>query len=801
MGKKIKKAAVIGAGTMGGGIAAHLANAGLTVYLLDIVPQQLTDEDKAEGLGMDDPRFRNRYSLKAIERIIDAKPPHLYSKRYIDLIIPGNIEDNISLVSEADWIIEAVVEDLEIKKSLFRKIGAFWKKGTIISTNTSGISIESIASEFSDDMKEYFLGTHFFNPPRYMKLLEIIPSSKTRKDVLSSIVDFAERYLGKGVVIAKDTPNFIANRIGIFSFMLTVKLMIEEGFSIEEVDLLTGDIIGRPRTATFRTADMVGLDIIINVAENLYNNALNDERRDIFKVDDFMRKMKEQGLLGEKTGAGFYRRERKDGERETFFLDYKTFQYQPVKKPVFASIELARNIEDPGKRIRKICSGTDRASNFIWKVISETIIYAASRIPEIADSPTDIDKAMRWGFGWKLGPFEILDSLNVRDFVSRIEREGRQIPAFIERIVERDLDTIYKYEDGRRYFFNLKDDAYREETTHPRHIILSSIKRSKGTIRSNPGASLIDIGDGIACLEFHSKANVIGVDTIQMLKESLRIVSEDFDALIIGNQGEQFSAGANLMLILLEAEDGNWDEIERMVKEFQQLNMSIKYFEKPVISAIFGMTLGGGCEIALSSSRIQAVSETYMGLVEVAVGLVPAGGGIKELLIRNIEHLPDDPSVDLLPFVRNAFECIARAKVSSSADEARELRFLREHDSITHNLDFLLYDAKQTALSLVSAGYRPPFKKMIRVGGEELYSAIKAYLYLLKEGGFISQHDYLIGSKIAFVISGGRITAASLVTEEYILDLEREVFLSLCGEKKTQERIRHMLRTGKPLRN
>ncbi len=801
MGKKIRKVVVIGAGTMGGGIAAHLANAGLTVYLLDIVPPDLTDDDRVRGISKDDPRFRNRFSLNALERILNAKPPLLFTRKNINCIIPGNLEDNISVVSDADWVIEAVVEDLQIKRSVFEKIGKFWKKGIIFSTNTSGISIEKIAEGFQDEMKEYFLGTHFFNPPRYMKLLEIIPTSKTRRDVLLAIVDFAERYLGKGIVIAKDTPNFIANRIGIFSFMYIVKLMMEEGLSIEEVDLLTGEIIGRPRSATFRTADMVGLDIIVNVAENLYNNAKDDEMREIFRIPEFIKRMKEQHLLGEKTGSGFYKRELKGEERRILFLDYNTLQYQPVKNPVFTSIELARNIEDVGKRLRRICSGSDRVSNFIWKVISEVILYAASRIPEIADNITDIDRAIRWGFGWKLGPFEILDSLNVKDFVERIKSEGRRIPPIIEKIAEKNYESIYKLERGKRYFFDLKDDSYREESVNPRIIILSSIKGSGGVIKSNPGASLIDIGDGVACLEFHSKANAIGIDTIQMAKEALKIVSENFDALVIGNKGEQFSAGANLMLILLEAEDENWDEIERMVREFQQLNMAIKYFEKPVVSAIFGMTLGGGCEIALSSSRVQAASETYMGLVEVGVGLIPAGGGIKELLIRNTEELPDDPSIDLLPFVRNAFECIARAKISSSAEEARELKLLRKIDSITYNQDFLIHDAKQTALYLVSTGYKPPLKKGIRVGGEDIYSAFKTYLYLIKEGGYISEYDYFIGNKIAFIISGGRLPRGSSVTEEYLLDLEREAFLSLCGERKTQDRIRHMLKTGKPLRN
>jgi len=793
----IRKAVVLGAGTMGSAIAAHLANAGVPVVLLDIVPGELTEEEQRRGLTLQSPEVRNRLATQAIARLQKAQPPAFFSPERAGLITVGNLEDHLDAVSDADWVVEAVIEVLPVKQQLMERVERFWRPGTMVSTNTSGLPVHRIVEDRSLEFRRHFLGTHFFNPPRYMRLLEIIPTSDTDPEIVARMSRVGEFLLGKGIVYAKDRPNFIANRIGTYSFLLAVKLMLEQGLTIEEVDELTGPAIGRPRTGTFRLLDLVGLDIALHVAENAYRNLPEDEEREIYRIPEFLRLMAERGWLGEKTGGGFYRRV--DGEIYT--LDYTTMEYRPRRRASFPSVEAARNIEDAGKRIRQLIFAEDRAGRYLWPLLSGVLVYTARRIPEITDEIVNIDRAMRWGFGWDLGPFELWDALGVRDVAQRLEREGRELPPLVQAVLRTKEGTFYRKMEGIREYFDLGVQGYRPEVRSPQVIVLSSLREEGKVVASNPGASLIDLGDGVACLEFHTKMNTIGEDIIRMLHQSLEEVRKHFDGLVIGNQGRDFSVGANLMLLLLEAQEGNWEDLDLAVRQFQRAGMAIKYFDRPVVAAPFGRTLAGGCEICLAAPRIQAAAETYMGLVEVGVGLIPAGGGTKEMVLRSQERVPEGATVDLLPLLRGAFETIAMAKVSTSAEDARRLGFLRPTDGISMNPDHLLYDAKQAVLEMVRSGYRPPLPRKIRVVGERGRAAILSYLYNMRVGEYITPYEEHIGRKLAYVMTGGDVPENALVTEDYLLDLEREAFLSLLGEPKTQERIRHMLQTGKPLRN
>lgn len=800
MNLRIRKAAVLGAGVMGSAIAAHLANVGIPTFLLDMVPLQLTDEEKKKGLTFENPEVRNRFSFLGKKRAQESRPASFYLKEDAELITIGNFEDHLSWVSEADWVIEAIIEDLETKRALLKRLLPFLREGTMISSNTSGISIRKMVDGFPKDFEERFLGTHFFNPPRYMKLLEIIPSPSIKKEILERIAQVGERILGKGIVFAKDTPNFIANRIGAFASAITIRTMIEEGYKIEEVDQITGPAMGRPKQATFRLADLVGLDVIAMVSKNLYET-LPEGEREYFVSAPFIQTMIQNQWLGDKTKQGFYKKIKKEGQEEILVFDYEKLDYRPQIKVTFPSIEMGKNIENVGERIKALITSPDRAGQFAWKVLKKILIYSAEKIPEISDDIVNVDRAMRWGYNWELGPFEQWDALGVESSVRRMEKEGERIPPLVESLLRKGYASFYEKKEGQLFYFDLHKAQYQQIEEKPQIILLPSLKERKKTILSNPGASLIDLGDGVACLEFHSKMNTIGADTIQMMKEALKVVDEKFEGLIIGNQGENFSAGANLMLILFEIQDENWDELEASVKAFQDTLMAIKYFEKPVVAAPFGLTLAGGCEICLAAPRMRASAETYMGLVEVGVGLVPAGGGTKEMLLRSIEVIPPGVEVDYLPFVRRAFETVAMAKVSTSAKEAQQLGYMRMTDQITVNRDYLLHDAKQTVLHLVQEGYRPPRPKMIKVMGERGYALLQMGLFYMKEGGYISEYDQHIARKIAYIMTGGNLPDGTEVTEQHLLDLEREAFLSLCGEPKTQERIEYMLKRGKPLRN
>jgi 3-hydroxyacyl-CoA dehydrogenase len=803
MKQKIRKAAVLGAGVMGSAIAAHLANVGIPSFLLDIVPPEMTEAEKKKGLTPESPEVRNRFAVLGKKRIQESKPASLYLKEDAELISVGNFEDHLSWVAQADWIIEAVIEDLDTKRALFKKLVPFLKEGTVISSNTSGISIQKMCEGFSRDFEERFLGTHFFNPPRYMKLLEVIPVPATSKSVVERMADVGERIVGKGVVYAKDTPNFIANRVGVFSAAVTMRTMIEDGYRIEEVDQITGHAIGRPKMGTFKLGDLVGLDVMAHVSKNLYENLPAGKERDQFAASSFIERMIKNQWLGQKTKQGFYKKVKGDGKEETLVLDYEKFEYRPQQKVNLPSLEMAKNIEDVRERVKSFVMSPDRGGQFAWKILKKTLLYSAEKIPEISDDIINIDRAMKWGFNWELGPFELWDAMGLKSSVKRMEQEGETIPPLVEGLLSKGYSSFYEKKDGHVSYFDVAAGQYQAVEEKSEIILLPSLKDRNQTILSNPGASLVDLGDGVACLEFHSKMNTIGADTIQMMRDALRVVEEKFEGLVIGNQSENFSAGANLMLMLFEIQDENWDDIEASVKAFQDTLIAIKYYEKPVVAAPFGLTLAGGCEICLACAKMRAAAETYMGLVEIGVGLIPAGGGTKEMLLRCTEGIPSSVvDVDLLPFVRKAFETVAMAKVATSAKEAQELGYMRPTDKITINRDYLIYNAKKTVLELVAEGYRPPRpKRNIKVMGEKGYALLQMGLFYMREGGYISQYDEHVAKKVAYVMSGGNLPDGTEVTEQYILDLEREAFMSLCGETKTQERMQYTLKTGKPLRN
>jgi 3-hydroxyacyl-CoA dehydrogenase len=802
MAFQIKQAAVLGAGVMGSAIAAHLANAGVPSVLLDIVPLELSEEDRRKGLTKDSPPFRNRLAARGVDTALKASPPSFFSARDARLITVGNVEDHLGRIAEADWIVEAVAERLDVKQGLLAKVESHRKPGTLVSSNTSGIPIRALAEGRSQEFRQHFLGTHFFNPPRYMKLLELIPGPETLPEVMQTMAAFGERTLGKGIVLAKDTPNFIANRIGTFGLFAAMRIMIEGDYSVEEVDRLTGPAIGRPKTAMLRTADLVGLDTIAHIATNIAQRLPDDTERTAYAVPPVVQDLVKRGWLGEKAGQGFYKRVKGKEGSEIFALDYQTMEYRPQRKASFPSLDATQAIDDPSERLRALAYADDRAGRFVWQVLRDTLLYAAARVPEIADGIVSVDQAMRWGFGWELGPFEVWDVLGVEQAAKRIEREGKPLPPLVVKLLGSGDVSFYRKEAGRRYAFDPATGKQIEIRERPEIILLSALRDRERVVAKNPGASLIDLGDGVACLEFHSKSNAIGPDIVQMMRTSLEVCRERFDALVIGNQGKHFCVGANLMALLFEAQDEGWDEIDFMVRAFQSAAMAIKLFDKPVVAAPFAMTLGGGCEVCLHTAKIRAAAETYIGLPEVGVGLIPAGGGCKEMLIRCLEGIPQEVEVDLFPFFRHAFETIAFGKVSTSAKDAQRLGYLRPTDPVTMNQDRLLYEAKQAALAMVADGFtaaRP--REDIKVIGERGIAAVETQLYNMRSGGYITDHDELIARKLAGVLAGGKVTPGTAVTEQYLLDLERESFLSLCGERKSQERMQHMLRTGKPLRN
>jgi len=807
MRRRIEKAAVIGAGTMGARIAAHLANAGIPCYLLDIVPPELNADEKRKGLTLENPAVRNRIVLAGLEAAKKSRPAAFFTPETARLVTPGNLDDNIAWCGEVDWIIEAVAENLEIKRKLFERVESVRKPGTIVTSNTSGLPIHLIAEGRSEDFQKHWAGTHFFNPPRYMKLVELIPGPKTLPEVLAALDEICDVRLGKGVVVAKDTPNFIANRIGTFSILNALRVMQTLEMTVEEVDACTGPAIGWPNSATFRTLDIVGLDVLVHVIRNLYETAPNDESRDLFRVPPLMEEMMRRGWLGEKTGSGFYKRVKGAGEAEILTLDWQKMEYRPRQKARFGSIEAGKSIEDTRERVPMLIgpaldgTGGDKASQFLWASMSAMCLYAARRVPEISDRVIEVDRAMRWGFGWELGPFEMWDAAGFERVTKALEREGKQLPPLAAKVLASPKKSFYETEKGRTRYFDLASGAMKALEEPAGVIVLKSLKDRTPVVQENSGASLIDLGDGVLCCEFHAKMNAIGGDTIAMLQAGVARLATEFEAMVVANQEPNFSAGANLMLLLMMAQEGEWDDVHLAVRQFQRVNMAIKYAPRPVVSAPHGMSLGGGCEIPLHSAKIHAAAETYMGLVEVGVGLIPGGGGTKEMLIRANERAASDDDLDLMHALRPIFQNTATAKVSTSGEEARSLGFLRPSDQIAMNRDRHIADAKETALALVRAGYHPPAPAEIRVLGEEFFAAAKLAVHMMIRGEYATEYDGVVARKLAYIMAGGSITAAQTVPEQYVLDLEREAFVSLCGERKTQERIAHTLKTGKPLRN
>ncbi|HTU32464.1 MAG TPA: 3-hydroxyacyl-CoA dehydrogenase NAD-binding domain-containing protein [Candidatus Acidoferrum sp.] len=807
MKRRLEKVAVLGAGTMGARIAAHLANAGFPCYLLDIAPRELTSEETRKGLTLESQPVRNRIVLSGLEGARRSRPAAFFTPETAHLITPGNLDDNLAWCGEVDWIIEAVAENLEIKRRLFERVEAVRKPGTVVTTNTSGLPIHLIAEGRSSDFQEHWAGTHFFNPPRYMKLVELIPGPKTRPEVMETLADFCDLRLGKGVVVAKDTPNFIANRIGTFSMLNVLRQMQALDMTVEEVDACTGPAIGQPKSATFRTADIVGLDVFVHVVRNIYENVPGDESREMYRIPPLVEEMMKRGLLGEKNGAGFYKRVKKGGESEILALDWHTMEYRPRQKAKFGSIEAGKAIDDTRQRLQMLVApalegkGGDKANQLLWSSLSETCLYAARRLPEIAHCILDIDRAMRWGFAWELGPFEVWDVIGVERMATALGREGKSIPAAVEKVLGSPNKSFYDTEKGRTSYFDFATSSLKPIEERAGMIILKSLKERTSVVQENSGASLIDLGDGVVCCEFHSKMNAIGADIVGVIQAGVNRLGSEFDAMVIANQAPNFSVGANLMLLLIAAQEGEWDDIHLAVRQFQRCNMAIKYAPGPVVVAPQGMALGGGCEISLHGSRIHAAAETYMGLVEAGVGLIPGGGGTKEMLIRANERAAGSEELDLFHALKPAFETIAMAKVSTSGEEARSLGFLRRADLISMNRDRQVADAKETALAMVRAGYRPPTPAEIRVLGEEFLAPAKLAIHMMVRGEYASEHDAVVARKLAYILAGGNVTAPQAVSEQYVLDLEREAFASLCGERKTQERIAHTLKTGKPLRN
>src|SRR5258705_4567947 len=745
---RIEKAAVLGAGTMGAQIAAQLGNAGVPTILLDIAPRELLPEEQTKGLTLESKQVCDRIAQAGFDAAKKAKPAAFFTPENASLVSVGNFEDDLGKLKDVDLIIEAVVESLEIKRSLYEKLEQYRKPGSIIGSNTSGIPIKQLAEGRSDDFKAHFLGVHFFNPPRYLHLVEIIRTEWTKPEVSCFLYGFLDQRLGKGVVPAKDRPNFIANRIGTFGSMVTIKTMLDDGYSIEEIDKITGQAVGRPKSATFRTLDLVGLDVGGHVIKNLYEALPEDEEREVFKAPEFLGAMVAKGILGNKTKGGFYRRQTgESGKKEIWTIDHATLDYRPAQKVSLPALDMAKNIEDLPERIKALVWGKDRVGAFLWKTISRTFRYTANRIPEIADTIVEIDRAMRWGYNWELGIFETWDAIGVEKSVARMKEDGLTIPANVQKLLDAGAKSFYKKENGQQSYFDFASGEYVSLSDQPGVIILKSVKDRTGVIKKNSGASLIDIGDGVACLEFHSKMNAIGGDTLQMLKFALGEVEKNFVGLVVGNQGTNFCVGANIMLMLMEAQEENWEELDMMVRVFQNATMSLRYSAKPVVVAPFQMVFGGGCEMVLHGDRVRAAGETYIVLIAVGVGIIPAGGGTKEMLVRALDSIPkgvDD--ADPFPFVKRAFETIALAKVATSAEEARSMGFLSVDDTISMNVDRLIADAKKEGLALAASGYVAPKQRTeVLALGVPALSTLKLGIHQMKRAGYISVQHSAIG--------------------------------------------------------
>lgn len=794
--RQINRVAVLGAGVMGATIAAHLANAGLEILLLDMVPRELEKQEEARGLTLESPEVRNRFARNGLNGLMKMKPAPLYLKEYASQIEVGNFEDDLGKLDDCDWVIEVVVEHMPIKLELLEKIAPCLAKGAILSTNTSGLSVNEMAMVLPNEVRRNFFATHFFNPPRYMRLMEMVPCEETDPEVMQAMADFIAARLGKGIVLSKDTTNFIANRIGTYAIFKGIQHMMELGMTVEEVDAVAGPATARPKSAAFRTADLVGLDTLAHVGMNSYDLLPDDEERSVFIPPDFIKKMIDRGLLGNKTGQGFYKKETVDGQKQIYYFDYTTGEYSPLSKPKFPSVQMVKQVDDPRQKVKMVVGAADKGAEFAWKSIRDTLIYACNRIPEIADDIINVDNAMRWGFNWEIGPFEMFDAIGVQAFIERAEKDGVQVP---DRL--RSVESFYRYaEDGTKEYYDLLKGAYAKAPVKEGQIQLEILKKAGRTVEKNASCSIIDLGDGVFGFEFHSKMNAISGDILAMTHKAIKRAEDEGVGLVIGNQGANFSVGANLMLMAVALAEGAYDDINMLLRAFQKATMAVKYAKVPVVAAPFGMTLGGGAEFCLHADAINASAETYMGLVEIGVGLLPGGGGTKEMSLRAIE-LAKAYHTDVQPFIIKNFEQIAMARVSTGAAELFDMGYMRIGDSITMDMDRLIGDAKQKVLAL-AVNYRPKTPvENLPAPGRGIAAAIKSQLWNMQQGRFITEYEAQMGTIIAQVMCGGDVNPGTLISEEYLLQLERESFMRLCGNKQTAERIQHMLKTGKPLRN
>ena len=791
MAEHVRSAAVLGAGVMGTGIATHLAGAGIETHLLDIVPPNL------EGEAKTNPAARNGFATGALQKALKAKPAPMFDPDLVHLIRPGNFEDDLGRLANVDLVIEAVVERLDIKQSLLSRVAEVLNPTALLASNTSGLSIAAMAEALPEAVRQRFIVMHFFNPVRYMHLLEIVRGPHTTDETTARATAIG-RFLGKGVVFGKDTPNFIGNRVGTYGMMKAFALMEEMGLSIEAVDKIAGTPMGRPKSAAFQTADIVGLDTFVHVANNCYENLVDDPEREVFKIPDWVLALVKDGRLGRKSGAGFYKKVGK----EIHVLDRKTGEYRPQEKVRFDSIGSTKGKDDPRERIKLMVSGDDQASKFAWKALAHGLTYAAARIPEIADDIVQIDRAMRWGYNWDVGPFEAWDAIGVPESVERMTAEGISVPQNVQSMLSSGRTSFYDGPKSERTYFDVGAAAAKPLPTDSKEISLAALKeKSTNVVKSNLGASLIDLGDGVLGLEVHTKMNTIDDDVTKMLNEAVVEAEKNFEALVIGNQGAHFSVGANVMMVFMAAQAKQWDQIDNGIKMLQDSLQGLRYAKVPVVAAPFQFAFGGGCEIAMAADACQASAETYMGLVEVGVGLVPAGGGCLRMVERWTGPAQNVSDVDLLPFIAPPSLQIATAKVATGAEEAKRLRYLMPEDGISLHRDYLLHEAKERALGMARAGYRAPRPGRIKAAGLDTYKTISVNVWSMTEGGFASEHDAKIAKHIARILCGGDVAKGTELTEQHYLDLEREAFLSLTGEQKTQDRIQHMLMNNKPLRN
>ncbi|WP_113651872.1 3-hydroxyacyl-CoA dehydrogenase/enoyl-CoA hydratase family protein [Pedobacter namyangjuensis] len=799
--KRINKVVVLGSGIMGSRIACHFANIGVEVLLLDIAPKELTAEEQAKGLALTHPSVKNRIVNTALQTAVKTNPSPIYSKSVLNKISTGNFEDDMPKIASYDWIIEVVVENLGIKQKVFEQVEQFRKPGTLVTSNTSGIPIHMMAEGRSDDFKANFCGTHFFNPPRYLRLLEIIPTPHTKPELVDFLMHYGDKFLGKTTVLCKDTPAFIANRVGVYSIMALLHLVEKMDLTVEEVDKFTGPALGRPKSATFRTTDVVGLDTMIKVSKGLYDNCPEDKAHDLFKLPAYVQKMEENNWLGDKTKQGFYKKTKSaDGKTEILALDLKTLEYRPQEKVKSATLEMTKTIDKVADRMKVFATGKDKAAELFRASFFGLFEYVSDRIPEISDELYRIDDAMRAGFGWELGPFEVWDAVGVKDSLEGMKQYGHKSANWVNEMLEAGHTSFYKIEDGIKKYYDIPSKTYKAVPGANEFIILDNL-RANNVIWKNAGASIIDLGDGILNVEFHSKMNTIGGDTLAAINKAIDMAEKDYRGVVIGNDGANFSAGANVGMIFMMAVEQEWEELNMAIRMFQNTSMRIRYSSIPVIVAPHNLTLGGGCEFSLHADFVQLNAETYMGLVEFGVGVIPGGGGTKEFALRASDEYAEDQIVQNA--LKNRFLTIGMAKVSTSAVEAVELGYLQKDKyAISMNRSRLIADAKAKAIELADAGYTKPVqRKDIKVLGKQGLGIVYAGANTMYSGNYISEHDKKISEKLGWVMCGGDLSSPTEVTEQYLLDLEREAFLSLCGERKTLERIQSIVTKGKPLRN